>query len=135
MSEQISIMGVWEAAEFLGMTKQGLHYKRQKDPEFPDPIEQLRSGPVWTRDQLEAYRKLKVGRVGALNPRDARRALEISRKHFAFYAQQHRGKLDNSESLSPAKIEETLQKESVNVSLVNMLDAVLRGEKPEWPDA
>ena len=49
------IVGYAEAAEILGWDKRriGVYMKRGK---FPEPIQQLASGPIWTRKQIEDYR-------------------------------------------------------------------------------
>lgn len=132
MSGPIKLLGVWEAAVFLGVTKQGFAYRRRTDAEFPDPVASLRSGPVWTEDQLRDYQQIKVGKVGRLNVADARRALELGRNTFSFYAEQHRGKLTD-EALSPQKIEQTLEKARTNEGLAKVFDQVLRGEEVKWP--
>jgi hypothetical protein len=129
---KIELFGVREAAEFFGLTKQAL-FQRRKDPLFPKPEAQLHCGPVWTREQLESYQSEKIGDVGRLNIPDARRALELARDTFKFYAQQHRAKTQRP-NLSPGKLEDTIRKAVVNEELVTVLDAVLKGEQPEWPE-
>lgn len=126
----LRLYGTWEAADFFGVTKQTLHHWRSRDPAFPEPVEQLRSGPVWTHEQLEEYRKHKVGNVGRLSLIDARGFMELSVKQFEFYADQHQAKTSN-ESLSPEKIRQTLEKEQVNRELAAMGRKVLRGETPD----
>lgn len=126
----IRLYGAWEAAEFLGVTKQALFHWRKNDPLFPEPAEELRSGPVWTHEQLEQYKDNKVGNVGRLNLRDVRGVLELARDTFQFYADQHIAKAKD-ENLSPQKIQDTLEKAAVNIDLVGKIQSVLRGDTPE----
>lgn len=131
---KLELFGAWEAADYLGMTKQGLFHRRRNDPLFPPPEEELRSGPVWTRQQLDAYKAQGVGSVGRLNVPDARRALELGRDTFEFYATQHRAKVTLDPHLSPKKIEDTIAKAKVNEELVEIFQAVLDGREPTWPE-
>lgn len=52
------LVGYAEASEILGWDKRrvGLYMKRGK---FPQPIQYLACGPIWTRKQIEEY---KVGK-------------------------------------------------------------------------
>jgi len=127
---KLELYGVRETADFFGVSKQALFHWRKKDPLFPEPEAELSSGPVWTRAQLDAYNRDKTGNVGRLNAADARQMLELCARQFSHYADQHRAKA-SLENLSPKKIKETLDKELVNREMVMMIEAVLRGEKPE----
>jgi predicted DNA-binding transcriptional regulator AlpA len=53
------LVGHKEAAEILGWSKQQLsvYLKRGK---FPQPIQTLASGPIWTRAQIEQYKQSKA---------------------------------------------------------------------------
>jgi hypothetical protein len=126
----LELFGVHEMHRFFGVTKQAIQGWRKNDPLFPDPVAELACGPVWTRDQVENFRKARSGNVGRIKPEVARSALELCKSTFEFYAKQHREKA-SGEHLSPQKITETLEKAEVNEDLVRMLDAVLRGEIPE----
>lgn len=126
---RVEIYGVWEVADFFGVTKQALFHWRKNDPLFPEPEAELRSGPVWTRPQLELYRDQRLGSVGRLSLQDVRATLELCARQFAFYADQHERKAQ-SETLGPEKIAETLDKAKVNREMVARIEAVLRGEKP-----
>lgn len=126
----LRLYGAWEAADFLGVTKQALFSRRKNDPLFPVPAEELRSGPVWTHDQLEEYKNQKIGTIGRLNPVDVRGVLELNVKQFEFYADQHEAKLTN-ENLSVKKIRETTDKAIVNREMARMNRDVLEGRTPE----
>lgn len=53
--EDDAIVGVAEAAEMLGWSKQQIntYIRRGK---FPAPIQRLASGPIWARDQIESFK-------------------------------------------------------------------------------
>lgn len=127
---KLELFGAWEAADFFGVSKQALFHWRKNDPLFPDPEIELRSGPVWTRAQLEEYKLCKIGKVGRLNLTDVRRMLELCAEQFEFYAEMHQAKT-SFENLSEEKISQTLEKEQVNREMVAKIRAVLRGETPE----
>lgn len=57
-------MGVREAAEFLGLTTQRISQLSREHPRFPDPVAELRMGPVWLSEDIEAFSKIprKKGR-------------------------------------------------------------------------
>jgi hypothetical protein len=48
------LLGAHEVADLLGLTRQGLHDRRQQ-PDFPAPHVELRCGPIWTRADLIEY--------------------------------------------------------------------------------
>ncbi|MCE3202484.1 hypothetical protein [Paenibacillus sonchi] len=49
------LVGLAEAAEMLGWDKRKLSTYRSRGG-FPEPIQQLASGPIWTYKQIEDYR-------------------------------------------------------------------------------
>jgi len=49
------LVGVSEAAEMLGWKKQQISVYMDRG-KFPEPIQRLASGPVWTYKQIEDYR-------------------------------------------------------------------------------
>ncbi|MFR9708127.1 DUF3653 domain-containing protein [Paenibacillus sp. MB22_1] len=55
ISDYEDLVGYAEAAEILGWDKRhvGTYLKRGT---FPEPIQRLASGPIWTRKQIEDYR-------------------------------------------------------------------------------
>ncbi|CAI8920974.1 DNA-binding protein [Priestia megaterium] len=54
------LVGVAEAADILNWDKRKIatYIKRGV---FPEPIQRLSSGPIWTSTQIEEYRKKKEG--------------------------------------------------------------------------
>lgn len=55
------LAGVAEAAEILTWDKRRVAtYIKRGD--FPEPIQRLASGPIWTRKQIEDYREARDGR-------------------------------------------------------------------------
>ncbi|MEB8637783.1 hypothetical protein P4H32_29310 [Bacillus cereus] len=49
------LVGVNEAAEILGWKKQKIVTYISRGV-FPEPIQRLASGPIWTKKQIEDYR-------------------------------------------------------------------------------
>lgn len=43
------------AAEELGVTRQRLHQLHRDHPDFPDPLYQLRTGPLWARAAVTTF--------------------------------------------------------------------------------
>lgn len=61
------LAGLAEAAEILGVSKQRVTELRAQ-PAFPEPLAELKSGPVWTRDSIEEFavtRRRQPGRPAA----------------------------------------------------------------------
>jgi len=50
------IVGYAEAADILGWDKRKIGTYLQRGV-FPEPIQRLASGPIWTRRQIEDYKK------------------------------------------------------------------------------
>lgn len=48
------LIGLTEVAEILGVSKQRVAQLRDR-PEFPEPVAELASGPVWTRPSLNHF--------------------------------------------------------------------------------
>jgi hypothetical protein len=48
-------LGAQEAASRLGLSRQALHNRRRRQPDFPEPLAELASGPIWSREQLVSY--------------------------------------------------------------------------------
>jgi hypothetical protein len=44
-----------EAAEILGVTRQRVHQLHRDHPEFPTPLYELRTGPLWVRAGIEGF--------------------------------------------------------------------------------
>ena len=54
-SKKLTLMGATEVAEFLKVSRQRVLELRKDHAEFPQPIEQLRSGPVWDKSDIESF--------------------------------------------------------------------------------
>lgn len=54
MDEDV-LIGVSEAAELLGVSKQTLANWRSRRADFPPPIAELKSGPIWSRASVVAW--------------------------------------------------------------------------------
>jgi hypothetical protein len=44
-----------EAAKILGVTRQRVHQLHRDHPEFPTPLYELRTGPLWVRAGIEGF--------------------------------------------------------------------------------
>lgn len=51
----MDLVGSSEVAEMLGVSKQTLVNWRNRYTEFPDPVAELKSGPVWEREVIEGW--------------------------------------------------------------------------------
>lgn len=49
------IVSAVEAADILGVSRQRLHQLYREHPDFPDPLYELRTGPLWVRAGIEAF--------------------------------------------------------------------------------
>ncbi len=54
MSTPQNLVGLAELADLFGMSKQAISNWRTK-PDFPDPVVQLRSGPIWSFDSVKKW--------------------------------------------------------------------------------
>jgi chromosome partitioning protein len=52
-----SLLGLAELAEVLGVTKQVITNWKTRREGFPSPVVELKSGPVWSREKIEAWAK------------------------------------------------------------------------------
>jgi chromosome partitioning protein len=55
MAENFDLVGMAEVAEILGVTKQTLTNWRHRNVSFPSPLAELRSGPVWKREEVVSW--------------------------------------------------------------------------------
>jgi predicted DNA-binding transcriptional regulator AlpA len=55
------LVAMSEAAELLGMSKQGFAKLLDRSPDFPDPLDVLSIGRIWARADVEAWAR-KHGR-------------------------------------------------------------------------
>jgi len=57
MSPEIALLGTAEVAELLGVSKQVASNWRVRDESFPVPVAELRSGPVWKKEDVVKWAK------------------------------------------------------------------------------
>lgn len=55
MSSQSTVVGLSEVAELFGVTKQVIANWRTRHSDFPHPVAELKSGPVWQREHVIAW--------------------------------------------------------------------------------
>ncbi|WP_024877712.1 hypothetical protein [Saccharomonospora piscinae] len=53
-----------EAAEILQVSRQRVHELAKSRPDFPAPLYELRTGPLWKRDAIESFDRRWVRRPG-----------------------------------------------------------------------
>jgi hypothetical protein len=58
--KKVELVGVKEAAELLNWDKGKVSTYLARGV-FPEPIQRLAAGPIWTREQIEAYKKEQEG--------------------------------------------------------------------------
>lgn len=53
------LMGLYEVAEFLGISRSAVksRLKAESGVRFPQPLAQLRCGPIWESDAIAEYAK------------------------------------------------------------------------------
>lgn len=51
--------GVYEVSRLLGITKSSLADRRRHES-FPKPIAELRCGPIWDLDDIDAYKEARA---------------------------------------------------------------------------
>jgi chromosome partitioning protein len=80
MAKIVDLVGTAEVAEMLGITKQTLSNWRTRNAEFPSSVAELRSGPVWRREDIVAW----AASAGIQLPdSEHRREKRVSRKRNA----------------------------------------------------
>lgn len=57
MSASENYLGLSEVAELLGSSRQTVGNWRQRRPDFPKPLAELKSGPIWNRAEIVAWAK------------------------------------------------------------------------------
>jgi hypothetical protein len=62
----LDLVGLAEAAELAGIGRAALSLRRRQHGNFPEPVAELRCGPVWFRWQIETYLvdEKRLGRRG-----------------------------------------------------------------------
>ncbi len=63
---RLDLVGAFEAAELLRITRSALWERRRRHANFPPPVAELRCGPVWFRWQIQDYaaEERRLGRRG-----------------------------------------------------------------------
>jgi hypothetical protein len=71
----LDLVGSFEAAELLGISRSALWDRRGRHDNFPSPVADLRCGPVWFRWQIQDYAAegRRLGRRGWYGLRALRR--------------------------------------------------------------
>lgn len=64
------LVGVSEVAEMLGVSKQRVSVMRSDESQFPRPLAELRSGPVWATAGIERYAANRAVRPGRPSRRE-----------------------------------------------------------------
>src|SRR2546426_11993391 len=59
MPTQSKLVGLAELAELLSATKQAISNWRNRWPDFPAPVADLRSGPIWDLDTVAEWANTK----------------------------------------------------------------------------
>jgi hypothetical protein len=62
----VDLVGLAEAAELAGIGRAALSLRRKQHANFPQPVAELRCGPIWFGWQIEAYlpEERRLGRRG-----------------------------------------------------------------------
>lgn len=55
MEKERQFLGLTEASQVLGISKNALSNIRRRDPDFPQPFEEIASGPLWRSEDIYAY--------------------------------------------------------------------------------
>lgn len=64
-AKNLTLLGVAEIAEVLGVTKQTVSNWRSRDEGFPLPAADLKSGPVWLQDEIVSWAHANGHRVNS----------------------------------------------------------------------
>lgn len=62
MSQPLDLVGASEACALLGLSR-GAVFARRRAGDFPEPVAELASGPVWERQQIAQYAKDRAARL------------------------------------------------------------------------
>lgn len=63
---KLDLVGLAEAAELAGIGRAALSLRRRQHRNFPEPVAELRCGPIWFRWQIGTYlaEERRLGRRG-----------------------------------------------------------------------
>ena len=68
MSKPLDLVGLAEISEWLGVSKQAVTNWRGRHDNFPAPIAELKSGPVWLRSEVSIWAEAKGMEVASREP-------------------------------------------------------------------
>ena len=51
----LDLVGVWEAAEMLNVSRQRVHQLTREHEDFPTPVAELKAGKIWRRRDIAAW--------------------------------------------------------------------------------
>lgn len=71
VGRNLDLVGTSEVAEMLSVSKQTLTNWRLRNPEFPQPIAELKAGPVWNREEVIAWAKKAGIQVAAMRSKQS----------------------------------------------------------------
>ncbi len=52
MTKKLDLVGVWEVAELLGVSRQRVHQLLRDHADFPESVAELKAGKVWLRRDI-----------------------------------------------------------------------------------
>ena len=55
VAKKLDLVGVWEVAEMLGVSRQRVHQLRHEHPDFPTPVADLKAGKIWFRTDIVSW--------------------------------------------------------------------------------
>ena len=64
--EQGDLVGLYEIAELAGVSRQAVANWRSRFPEFPSPVAELKSGPVFHREQVRKWLHKRRGKMATV---------------------------------------------------------------------
>lgn len=64
--QEPELVGLYEVAEFAGVGPSAVANWRARDPNFPTPVAELRSGPVFKTTQIQKYLKRRRSQLGSV---------------------------------------------------------------------
>jgi predicted DNA-binding transcriptional regulator AlpA len=55
VAKKLDLVGVWEIAEMLGVSRQRVHQLLRDHPDFPRPVADLKAGKIWFRTDIASW--------------------------------------------------------------------------------